>query len=121
MEHRPEVNAAEKREVGCDASMRSVRRRDAQDPPKEHAPADDSSEFWAELGKLRDIICTYTVAVYKPLLLCHFASVPTGGIVTRFDCTCTFIPMQLVLFLCINAISFIPTQLKGLCHKLVCN
>ena len=29
----------------------------------------------------------YTVAVYKPLLLCHFTSVPTGGIVTRFDCT----------------------------------
>ena len=119
MEHRPEVNAAEKREVGCDASMRSVRRRDAKDLPKEHAPADDSSEFWAELGNLRDIICTYTVAVYKPLLLCHFTSVPTGGIVTRFDCT--FIPMQLVLFLCVNAISFIPTQLKGLCHKLVCN
>ena len=52
MKHRPEIHAAEKREVGCDASMRSVRRRDAGDPPKKHAPADNSSEFWAELGNL---------------------------------------------------------------------
>ena len=57
----------------------------------------------------------------QTLVTLPLTSVPIGGIVTRFDCTCTFIPMQLVLFLCINAISFIPTQLKGLCHKLVCN
>ena len=66
MEHHPEVHAAEKREVGCDASMRSVRRRDARDPPKEHAPTDDSSEFWAELVNLREYIaCTYTAAILQ--------------------------------------------------------
>ena len=70
MEHRPEVPAAEKREIGCDASMRSVRRRDAQDLPKEHAPPDDSAEFWAELGNLREYItCTHAVTVLQPFFV----------------------------------------------------
>ena len=45
MEHCREVHAAEKRELWCDASMQLLRRLDARDPPKEHTPADDSSEF----------------------------------------------------------------------------
>ena len=52
MEHCPEVYAAEKREIKCDASMRSPRKWNALDPPKEHATADDSSEFWPELDNL---------------------------------------------------------------------
>ena len=55
----PEVHAAEKRQIGCEASMRSLRRRGARDPPKEHALADDSSEFWPELDNLREYFtCT---------------------------------------------------------------
>ena len=82
MEQSPEVHVkigcskrnVEKREIGRDASMRSVRRRDARDPPKEHAPGDDSSEFWAELGNLREYItCTYTVAVFQPFIVSFVA------------------------------------------------
>ena len=59
MKHCSEVHAAEKREIGCDGSMRSLRRRDARDSPKEHAPVDDSSEFWPDLDNLREYItCT---------------------------------------------------------------
>ena len=74
MEYRPEAHAAEKREIGSDATMQSVRRRDARDPPKEHAPADDSSEFWAERGNLREYIpCTYTVVVLQPFIVLFVA------------------------------------------------
>ena len=72
MEHHLVVHAAEKQEIGCDATMQLVKRQDARDLPKKHAPADDSSEFWAELGNLRDIICTYTVAIYKPFTKMSF-------------------------------------------------
>ncbi|CAK8696616.1 unnamed protein product [Clavelina lepadiformis] len=47
------LRATEKLEARCDSSMRSTRRRD---PPKEHAPADDSSGFQAELDNLREYI-----------------------------------------------------------------
>ena len=52
MQYSPEVYAAEKREVGCDASMQSVRRQDAQDQLKEHVSANNYSEFWTELSRL---------------------------------------------------------------------
>ena len=67
MEHRSEVHAAEKREIGSDASMRSVRRRDL---PKEHVPAENFSEFRAERGNLKEYVtCTYTVAVFQPFIV----------------------------------------------------
>ena len=80
MKHRPEVHAAEKWEVGSDASMRLVRRQDARDLSKEHVPADDSSEFWAELGNLRDymyIHCRHLQTLFKTTIINVYDSLNT--------------------------------------------
>ena len=92
MEHCPEVYAAEKQKIGCDASMRSPRKGNARDPLKEHATADDFSEFWPELDNLgnklhviythcRLLFCLLFIVVYcfvNSLVTnsCYYATLP---------------------------------------------